>query len=165
VIEDLTRAPAPAAGAPPPAGVRPARAPRPVARLAAGLATGATLHWLLRVACGLEFVGHGAFGVITKAGWVPYYGVLGIPPAWAYKLMPLTGSVDIFLGLLVLLKPVRAALLYMALWGLWTALLRPLAGEPAWETIERAPNYLVPAAFLALRGLPAVWRDWRGWLR
>jgi hypothetical protein len=26
----------------------------------------------------------------------------------------------------------------MAVWGLWTALLRPLSGEPFWETIERA---------------------------
>jgi hypothetical protein len=130
-----------------------------------GLAHATTLHWLLRVACGLEFIGHGAFGIIAKAAWVPYYGVVGIPPEWAYTLMPLTGGADIFLGCLVLLKPIRAALLYMTLWGLWTALLRPLSGEPFWETIERAPNYLVPAAFLALRGLPAARRDWRGWLR
>jgi hypothetical protein len=123
------------------------------------------IYWLLRLACGLEFVGHGAFGIITKAAWVPYYGVVGIPPEWAYKLMPLTGGADIFLGFLVLLKPVRAALLYMAVWGLWTALLRPLSGEPVWETLERAPNYLVPAAFLAVRGLPAAWRSWWGWLR
>ena len=165
MIEDLTRTPAPAAGAVPTAGALPARPPTVAAGLGAGLATGATLYWLLRVACGLEFVGHGAFGVLTKAAWVPYYGVLGIPPEWAYTLMPLTGSVDIFLGLLVLLKPLRAALLYMALWGLWTALLRPLSGEPVWETIERAPNYLVPAAFLAVRGLPVAWWHWRGWLR
>ena len=38
--------------------------------------------------------------------------------------------------------------MYMAVWGLWTALLRPLSGEPWWETIERAPNYLVPLALL-----------------
>jgi hypothetical protein len=161
VIEDLTQATAQASGA---ASTSEAALARTLAA-ARGLASGATLHWLLRVACGLEFIGHGAFGIITKAAWVPYYGVLGIPPEWAYKLMPLTGSVDIFLGCLVLLKPIRAALLYMALWGLWTALLRPLSGEPFWETIERAPNYLVPAAFLALRGLPAAWRHWREWLR
>jgi hypothetical protein len=127
-----------------------------------------TLFWLLRLACVWEYVGHGAFGVLTKAAWVPYYGVVGIPEAWAYRLMPLTGSVDIFLGFLVLLKPVHAALLYMALWGLWTALLRPLSGEPFWETLERAPNVLVPAALLVLRGLPPDWRTWwtwREWLR
>jgi len=124
-----------------------------------------TIFWLLRLACACEYLGHGAFGIITKAAWVPYYGVVGIPEPWAYRLMPVTGSVDIFLGFLVLLRPIRAALLYMAVWGLWTALLRPLSGEPLWETIERAPNYLVPAALLYLRGLPADRRDLREWLR
>lgn len=139
----------------------------PVRRDAAttGLAHAGTLHWLLRLACALEYVGHGAFGVLTKAAWVPYYAVVGIPEAWAYRLMPVTGSADIFLGFLVLLRPVRAALLYMALWGLWTALLRPLSGEPLWETLERAPNCLLPAALLYLRGLPADWRHWREWLQ
>jgi hypothetical protein len=132
---------------------------------AAELAHAGTLHWLLRLACALEYIGHGAFGIITKAAWVPYYGVVGIPEHVAYKLMPLTGSADIFLGFLVLLKPVRAALLYLTVWGLWTALLRPLSGEPVWETLERAPNALVPAALLCLRGLPADWRNWREWLQ
>ena len=98
------------------------------------------LYWLLRVAAGLEFVGHGAFGVITKAAWVPYFDLVGIPERWAYRLMPVVGSVDIFMGFVVLFKPVRAALLYMAVWRLCTALLRPLYGERLWETVDRAPN-------------------------
>ena len=120
------------------------------------------LFWLLRVACGLEFVGHGAFGIITKAAWVPYFELVGIPERWAYRLMPVVGSVDIFMGFLVLLKPIRVALLYMTVWGFWTALLRPLAGEPVWETVERAPNYLVPLALLYLRGIPrpSQWQEW-----
>ena len=120
------------------------------------------LFWLLRVACGLEFVGHGAFGIITKVAWVPYFELVGIPERWAYRLMPVVGSVDIFMGFLVLLKPIRAALLYMAVWGLWTALLRPLAGEPVWETVERAPNYFIPLALLYLRGIPrpSQWQEW-----
>ena len=125
----------------------------------ASLDHGMALYWLLRLACVCEFVGHGAFGIITKAAWVPYFGVVGIPERWAYRLMPVVGSIDIFLGLLVLWKPIRGVLLYMAVWGLWTALLRPLAGEPVWETIERAPNYLVPLSLLYLRGLPRTWRD------
>jgi len=117
------------------------------------------LFWLLRIACFCEFIGHGAFSIITKRAWLPYFGVVGIPESWAYKLMPVVGSVDIFLGFLVLLRPIRAALIYMAVWGLWTALLRPLSGEPFWETVERAPNYLVPFALLYLRGLPRCWKD------
>lgn len=117
------------------------------------------LFWLLRLAAGFEYIGHGAFGVITKAAWVPYFEVVGIPERWAWRLMPLIGSVDITLGLLVLLKPVRAVLIYMAVWGLWTALLRPLSGESVWELVERAPNYLIPLALLYLRGLPRSWPE------
>jgi hypothetical protein len=120
---------------------------------------GGTLYWLLRLACVCEFIGHGAFGIITKAAWVPYFELVGIPERWAFRLMPVVGSFDIFVGFLVLLKPIRAALIYMAVWGLWTALLRPLSGEPLWETVERAPNYLVPLALLYLRGLPRSRRE------
>ena len=119
----------------------------------------ALVYWLLRIACGCEFIGHGAFGVITKAAWVPYFRVVGIRAHVAWELMPVVGSVDIFLGILVLLKPLRVVLLYYSVWGLWTALLRPLSGEPVWELVERAPNYLVPLTLLYLRGLPRSWKE------
>jgi hypothetical protein len=117
-------------------------------------------HWMLRVACACELVGHGAFGIITKSVWVNYFAVVGIPEWLAYRMMPLIGTVDIFLGLLVALRPIRAALLYMACRGLWTATLRPLAGEPLWEFLERAPNWAVPLAFLYVRGVGHTWREW-----
>ena len=73
------------------------------------------LYWMLRVACAAEFVGHGAFGIITKAAWVPYLGVVGIPADLAWKLMPFIGTIDITLGLFVgIVQPVRVLLLYMA---------------------------------------------------
>jgi hypothetical protein len=40
------------------------------------------VHWILRIAVVAEFVGHGAFGIITKAAWLPYFGLVGIPE-WA----------------------------------------------------------------------------------
>src|SRR5947209_3449111 len=80
------------------------------------------MDWTLRVACTAEFVGHGAFGIMTKAAWVPYFGVVGIPPDLAWKLMPLIGTVDIAIGLLVgFVRPARVLLLYMAVWGFVTA--------------------------------------------
>src|SRR4030081_1379051 len=74
----------------------------------------APLHWLLRISGAAEFVGHGAFGVMTKAVWVPYFGVIGIPPELAWKLMPLVGTVDITIGLSVWIHQTRprAAALY-----------------------------------------------------
>jgi hypothetical protein len=119
------------------------------------------LAWLLRLACAAEFVGHGAFGIITKAAWVPYFGVVGIPPDWAWRLMPVIGTVDITIGLVVgLVWPVRALLLYMAVWGLLTATIRPLAGEPVWEFVERIPNWAIPLALLWVRGFGRSRQEW-----
>jgi hypothetical protein len=103
---------------------------------------------VLRIAAAMCFIGHGAFGLIGKAGWVVYFGVVGIDPGLAYSLMPVVGFVDVLLGISVLIWPTKAACAYMAFWGLWTALLRPLAGQGVGEFLERAGNYGVPLALL-----------------
>ena len=139
----------------------------------APFATGDALWWTLRVGAALCFIGHGAFGVLTKPAWVPYFAVAGIGHATAFRLMPLVGIVDIVLGVLTLVRPRPALVVYLACWALWTAALRPLAGEPGWETVERAGNYGVPLALLLLaRPLGAApsagrvvdWSGWRSWL-
>ena len=53
-----------------------------------------TLHWFFRLALCAEFVGHGAFGVMTKQAWVPYFTLFGFPEAWAWQLIPVVGSID-----------------------------------------------------------------------
>ena len=121
--------------------------------------SGGAPYWVLRVGAALCFIGHGAFGFITKAAWVPYFGVVGIPEAWAWRLMPLIGAVDVLAGMAVLFGPTRLPVMYMTAWAAWTALLRPLAGETPFEALERAGNYGVPLAFLLLNGAPARWRD------
>lgn len=109
------------------------------------------IWWLLRLGICLEFIGHGAFGIITKAGWLPYFAVWGIPESWAWHIMPIVGTMDIILGIFAFFAPRKALLLYMAAWGLMTALLRPLAGEPISELFERSYNYCVPlVAYLAI---------------
>src|SRR5262245_33658935 len=45
------------------------------------------LHWLLRLGVVGCFIGHGAYGLLTKDAWVPYFGVVGIDRTWAYRLM------------------------------------------------------------------------------
>ena len=111
----------------------------------------AKIWWLLRLGVCLEFIGHGAFGVITKAGWLPYFAVWGIPESPAWRIMPIVGTMDILLGLLAFFTPRKSFLLFMAAWGLMTACLRPLAGEPISELFERSYNYCVPlAAFLMI---------------
>ena len=70
------------------------------------------------------------------------------------------GAVDIALGIIVLLCPIRALLLYMAFWGFFTASLRPLAGEGIWELVERSYNYGVPLALLLLHGFGSSVSGW-----
>jgi hypothetical protein len=118
------------------------------------------IHWLFRLALFCEFVGHGAFGVLTKKAWVAYFALFGIPEVWAWKLMPIVGSVDIALGTLALVAPTRAALLYMAVWGFLTALLRPLAGEGWWEFVERAYNFGVPGLMLWVHSAGTPGNTW-----
>ena len=116
-----------------------------------------TAYWMLRIGAALCFIGHGAFGFITKAAWLPYFGVVGISEAWAWRLMPMVGTVDVLAGMAVLFAPRGLPLVYMAVWALWTALLRPLSGESVLETLERAGNYGVPLALLLLTALPRSW--------
>ena len=110
-------------------------------------------HWTLRIGAAACFIGHGALGLNQTSAWTAYFAVVGIGPPHALALMPWVGAFDGALALSVLFFPSRAVVLYMIVWTVWTALLRPLAGEPAWEAVERAGNYGVPLAlFLCLRG-------------
>jgi hypothetical protein len=118
------------------------------------------LYWLLRLGVIGCFIGHSAYGFITKEAWVPYFGVVGIDRTWAYRLMPWVGAMDVSLGLMMAVVPLRVVLLHLTVWGLWTAALRPLSGDVVWECFERAGNYGVPLAFLVLAGVPRCLRGW-----
>jgi len=128
--------------------------------------TGGTIlrvSWTLRLGVALEFLGHGALGFLRPPAWIRYFALAGIGGGDALRLMPFVGSFDIALALVALLWPVPGAVLYMALWGLGTALLRPLAGEGAWEALERAGNFGAPLAlFLMARGGGNPWFRFRG---
>src|SRR5512144_2694074 len=106
---------------------------------------GLTPEWLLRIAVCGEFICHGVFAIQGKAegvGWVDR--MLGVGTASATQMLMLIGLFDIIIALLILLRPVRAALLWAAFWGLWTALLRPLMGLPIWDFVERTANWGAP---------------------
>ena len=124
------------------------------------LTTEQKIHHTLRIAIAMCFIGHGTFGIITKPIWCNYFAVFGIGQAMAYHLMPVLGSFDILLGLIMLAYPMRAIALWLVIWGIVTASLRPLAHEPFAELIERAGNFGAPLAFLILSG-----RGGKGWQR
>ena len=123
-------------------------------------ATALALHWSLRLAAAGCFIGHGAFGIKLKQAWLAYFNAMGFSDEIGLRLMPIVGTVDILMGISVLLNPTRAVLLWMSFWAAFTALLRPLAGEAWWEVLERAGNYGVPMIFLALSGWPRSYREW-----
>jgi hypothetical protein len=118
------------------------------------------IHYTLRIAVAMCFIGHGAFGIITKAAWCNYFAVFGISRQLSYQLMPVVGCFDILLGMILLIYPVRAIPLWLVGWGIVTALLRPLSGEPFAEFIERAGNFGAPLSLLFLSGIPKNSRDW-----
>ncbi len=118
------------------------------------------IDWILRIAVAGGFIGHGIFALQVKEGWIPYFTSVGISAEMAAALLPLIGIMDIALAILILIRPVRLALLWMAFWGFLTALIRPIAGEPVWDFVERWPNWGAPLALLFLHGWPRNWREW-----
>jgi len=118
------------------------------------------LHWILRIAFVMDFLGHGAYGFLQKQSFAKYLGVVGIPPESAVPLLPIIGIHDYILALAVLFAPTRAFLLWGAIWGVWTALLRPLTGESWWEVLDRGGNYGMPFALFLLAGFPRTGKEW-----
>lgn len=103
---------------------------------------------ILRWSAALCFIGHGAFGLLTKVDWLPYFAVFGIGQHAALRLMPLVGSLDMLVASFLLLRPSSAVFAWAAIWTLFTALLRPLAGQGWPEFFERAGNYGPPLTLL-----------------
>lgn len=121
------------------------------------------IEWVLRIAVFGEFLGHGVFALQGKAGWFKYFNAVGITDVnTIVNMLFIVGIIDVALAILVLIKPVRLALLWMAFWGLWTALIRWPIGpdEPAWDFFERWANWGAPLALLLLVGWPRSWKEW-----
>ncbi len=115
----------------------------------------------MRIAVAGEFIGHGTFALQGKAQWVGWFSNFGITDAaLATQLLFIIGLTDMAVALFVLVKPMRFVLLWAALWGFWTALVRPIVGEPIWDFVERWANWGAPLALLFLRGWPQNFKEW-----
>lgn len=110
------------------------------------------IEWILRIAVAGEFIGHGAFGIMGKQQWVGWIQKFGISDAaLATQLLLIVGILDVLVGFIVLVKPMKPVLLWAAFWGFWTALVRPLVGEPIWDFVERWANWGAPLALYFLK--------------
>lgn len=115
---------------------------------------------LLRLGVFGSFFGHGIFALQVKQSWLPYFTAVGLSESVGTVLLPLIGIMDIVVALIALLYPLRIVLVWAAAWGFWTALMRPIAGEPIWDFVERSANWAAPLALLALQGWPKKAKDW-----
>lgn len=121
-----------------------------------------TASWILRIAIAGEFIGHGVFALQGKEGWFKYFNAVGIADVQTITtLLLLVGIVDVVLAVLILVKPIPALVLWMAVWGLWTAMIRwPVGPDPIWDFVERWANWGAPLALLYLMGVPKKLKDW-----
>ncbi len=102
---------------------------------------------VLRIGIFGEFLGHGALALGMKKEWVGWIVQLfAIPPEWAAQIVFVIGVLDITVALIVLFKPIHSVLMWAALWGFATALVRPIVGQPIWDFIERWANWAAPLA-------------------
>lgn len=121
------------------------------------------IEWVLRIAVAGEFIGHGIFALQGKKAWIGWINQLtGAEIGTAAAILTLVGLADLLVALIVLVHPIRAAVLWAAFWGFWTALVRPLVGEPIWDFVERWANWGAPLALLLLLGWPKNWKEWFG---
>ncbi|RJQ28541.1 hypothetical protein C4571_03295 [Candidatus Parcubacteria bacterium] len=105
------------------------------------------IEWILRIAVAGEYVGHGVFALGGKAQWIGWIERLtGVGNELAGQLLFLVGLMDLAVALVVLIRPISWVLLWAAFWGFWTALVRPIVGEPVWDFIERWANWGAPLA-------------------
>lgn len=120
------------------------------------------VQWILRVAIAGEFIGHGAFALQGKEGWFKYFYPFGITDSQTIVfLLFFVGVMDILLALHILIRPIRVLVLWMAFWGLWTAMIRwPFGPDPFWDFAERWANWGAPLALLLTLGIPKNFKDW-----
>lgn len=116
-------------------------------------------QWILRIGIFGSFLGHGVFGLNVKQNWIPYLTSVGFSESSATTLLPLIGGLDIFVAIMALVWPIRIVLIWATAWGFSTALIRPIAGEPIWDFVERSANWAAPLALLALQGFPRKIKD------
>jgi hypothetical protein len=119
------------------------------------------MEWILRISVAGEFIGHGLLAVGGKKDWISWISQMtGADAGLATQLLFWIGVFDVAMAILILIKPVRLVILWMAFWGFWTALVRPLVGVGWLDFVERSANWGAPLTLLLLIGWPKDWREW-----
>ncbi len=117
------------------------------------------VEWILRIGVFGTFLGHGIFAYTGKPQWLIYLTTVGIPSDSAPDVLFLIGLLDILVAFTVLFHPVKMVLIWAVIWTFSTALIRPIAGLPVWDFVERSANWAAPLALLIITGWPKSIKD------
>ncbi len=118
-------------------------------------------EWVLRIAVAGEFFGHGMLAIGGKADWIKWIQhFVSVSPDTAGQMLFFLGCFDVLVALIILVRPIKAVLLWAAFWGFWTALVRPLVGVGWLDFIERFANWGAPLALLLILGWPKTIKEW-----
>lgn len=106
------------------------------------------IEFIFRIGICFTFVGHGYYALNGKQEWIPLVQAFGFSEETAQFILPIVGVMDIIVGVSILLKPVKAVIIWAAFWAFIAALSRPLSGMDLLEMIERSSNWALPLVFL-----------------
>ncbi len=80
------------------------------------------------------------------------------PASSVMNLLSVAAAINILVGFLVLLRPTRKALVFVAFWGIMTAvanrLIFPLEGY--FEILLQAPNFMLPLLIMVIEGQRSI---------
>ena len=129
------------------------------------LAIGATkdfslgLRWFMRLAVAFVFFIHGVIALMHHPEFVDYiigsarvrFGI-SIRESVANIMLTVIGVLDILAAVLLLIRPWRWILIYMAFWGFITALSRVTHGSMAqwYEVALRVSHFILPLVLVVL---------------
>ena len=109
------------------------------------------IEWVLRIGVFGEFFGHGMLAIEGKKDWINWISqIIGVSAPTATTLLLLIGIMDVIVAVIVLIKPIRAVLLWAVFWGFSTAFVRVIVGIGWLDFIERFANWAAPLALYFL---------------
>lgn len=121
---------------------------------------------LLRLGLALTFFTHGIAAFMNQGGSlqtvIESSEHLVASPLWSEfvskNALLLIGLMDMLVAILVLLKPKRNALVYMAFWGALTAFSRMFVAPELgfFEAMLRAPHYMLPLLIMIIEGQRSI---------
>lgn len=106
------------------------------------------LHNTLSISVAISLLGYGIIGIISRQAWENYSEIFGMGKPVAYIFIYCFSILNIVLGLIMLIYPIRILAAWLMFWAVSAAPIFALSGKPFPEFIAQAGNFGAPLAFL-----------------